>query len=94
MVEADCLEYCYSRGFEWREDGIRLYDVLQRVSCWCCRNKNLKELENMYLYLPTYWKKLKEMQSKLKEPMKGDKSAFDLEKRFYYNKLQRKLKFM
>lgn len=94
MAEADCLEYCYSRGFEWMEDGIRLYDVLQRVSCWCCRNKNLKELENMYLYLPTYWKKLKEMQSKLKEPMKGDKSVFDLEKRFYYNKLQRKLKFM
>ena len=54
----------------------------------------MKELENMYLYLPTYWKKLKEMQSKLKEPMKGDKSVFDLEKRFYYNKLQRKLKFM
>lgn len=33
--------------------------------------------------MPAYWDKLKEMQSRLKEPMKGEeKSIFDLERRF------------
>jgi 3'-phosphoadenosine 5'-phosphosulfate sulfotransferase (PAPS reductase)/FAD synthetase len=83
MTEKECLEYCYQKGFYWEEDGIRLYDILDRVSCWCCRNKNLKELKNIHSYLPTYWEKLKDLQSRLKEPMKGvGKSVFDLETRF------------
>lgn len=33
--------------------------------------------------MPDYWERLKEMQARLKEPMKGEgKSIFDLEKRF------------
>ena len=43
MTEADCLEYCYQRGFFWEENGVRLYDVLDRVSCWCCKNKKRAE---------------------------------------------------
>ena len=43
MTEKDCLEYCYNRGFYWEENGIKLYDKLDRVSCWCCANKNKKE---------------------------------------------------
>lgn len=46
MTEADCLEYCYQRGYRWIEDGIELYSILDRVSCWCCANKNKKELFN------------------------------------------------
>lgn len=83
MTEQDCLEYCYNNGFFWIENGIRLYDILSRVSCWCCRNKNLKELENIYRYLPEYWQRLKDIQARLEEPMKGKgKSVFDLEMRF------------
>jgi 3'-phosphoadenosine 5'-phosphosulfate sulfotransferase (PAPS reductase)/FAD synthetase len=83
MTENDCLKYCYDNGFEWKENGIRLYDILDRVSCWCCGNKNLKELRNIYLYLPEYWERLKELQSKTFRPMKGEgKSIFDLEERF------------
>ena len=52
MTEKDCLEYCYNKGYDWNEDGIELYSILDRVSCWCCCNKNLKELENYYKYLP------------------------------------------
>ena len=52
ITEADALQYCYTKGFVWHEDGVRLYELLDRVSCWCCGNKNLKELKNMYLYLP------------------------------------------
>ena len=87
LTEEDCLSLCYRRGFFWEENGVRLYDILKRVSCWCCRNKNLKELENIYNYMPYYWEKLKEIQARLKEPMKGEgKSIFDLEKRFSNNK--------
>lgn len=83
MSEKDCLEYCYSKGFFWIECNVRLYDILDRVSCWCCRNKNLKELKNIFIHLPKYWEKLKVVQTKLKEPMKGQgKSVFELEARF------------
>lgn len=82
MSERDCLEYCYARGFFWEEDGIRLYDILKRVSCWCCGNKNLKELRNYYKYLPKYWEKLKSFQSRTDRPFKKNKTIFELEKIF------------
>ena len=83
FTEKDCLRYCYSKGYSWEEDGIDLYSVLDRVSCWCCANKNLKELRAYYKYLPTYWDKLKELQSKTERPFRNNKeSIFDLEERF------------
>ena len=83
FTEKDCLRYCYSKGYSWEEDGIDLYGVLDRVSCWCCANKNLKELRAYYKYLPTYWNKLKELQSKTERPFRNNKeSIFDLEERF------------
>lgn len=78
MTEKDCLNYCRENGWSWREDGVDLYDVLDRVSCWCCRNKNKKELRNIYKYLPKYWNKLKDFQTKTSIPMK----------KFYKNKVQ------
>lgn len=66
MKEKDCLNYCYSKGFYWEENNILLYDVLDRVSCWCCANKNKKELENMRLYLPEYYLKYIHMLKKIK----------------------------
>lgn len=83
MKEKDCLEYCYKKGFKWVENNIELYSILDRVSCWCCCNKNLKELKNYYKYLPEYWNKLKELQKKTTRPMKYNKyTVFDLEERF------------
>ena len=64
MKEADALEYCYKQSIEYLEEGYRLYDILDRASCYCCGNKNLKELRNIYRCLPKYWGKLKEKQSK------------------------------
>ena len=55
MTEYLCLKYCYENGFYWIEHGVKLYDVLTRVSCWCCANKNKKELDNMFYYLPEYY---------------------------------------
>lgn len=83
FTEADALAYCYERGFFWEENGVRLYDILDRVSCWCCANKNLKELRNIHDCLPEYWDRLKALQSRTDRPMKGPgKSVFDLEERF------------
>lgn len=83
MTENDCLEYCFSKGIHWHENGIELYDILDRVSCWCCQNKNLRELKNIYMYLPEYWQRLRGLQSRIDSPMKGEgKSVFQLEERF------------
>ena len=87
MTEADCLKFCYDRGFFWNEDNgygkiVRLYDFLDRCSCWCCQNKNLKELEAIYKYLPNYWEALKKLQSKTDRPMKKSGSVFELEIKF------------
>lgn len=83
MTEKDCLKYCYEHGWDWNENGIELYSILDRVSCYCCRNKNLKELKNIYRRLPNYWQRLRGLQSRIDEPFKGEgKSIFDLEERF------------
>lgn len=90
-VEADCLRGCYDRGFEWLENGHRLYDLLDRVSCWCCTNKNLRELRNIRQYLPEYWEKLKDLQRRTDRPMKGEgKSVFDLDARFEMEEKKKK----
>lgn len=81
MTEVDCLRFCRDRGWSWMEETPRtgsgyidLYDILDRVSCWCCANKNLSELRNIYYYLPQYWARLLDLQSKLERPMKKYKN--------------------
>lgn len=64
-----------------------LYSILDRISCWCCCNKNLKELRNIYRYLPNYWQMLRDLQEKIDRPFKGyykgqAKGIFELEERF------------
>ena len=76
-------------GVFWEEEGIRLYDILDRVSCWCCKNKNRKELKAIYQFLPQYWERLKGLQAQIPMPMKPYSrkgvpygNVFDLEKVF------------
>lgn len=73
MTEQDCLDYCRQKGFNWNEDGVDLYTILDRVSCWCCSNKNKNELTNIKKYLPKYWKKIQDLQSKISKPMNRGK---------------------
>ena len=82
MTEKDCLNYCWAKGWNWEEEGTDLYNILDRVSCWCCRNKSIKELRNIYLYMPKVWERLKELQKRISTPYRDDKTIFDLEKRF------------
>lgn len=83
MTENDCLVKCYKAGFNWLEDDIDLYTILDRVSCYCCGNKNLKELKAIYTHLPQYWQKLKAMQNKTNIPFrKNGETIQDLEHKF------------
>lgn len=83
LTEADCLKLCYANGFFWEENGVRLYDIIPNVSCWCCRNKSISSLRNMYRYLPNTWQKFRWLQEHCEAPYHGDRgSIFDLEERF------------
>lgn len=82
MTEKDCLEYCYSKGWHWNENGYELYDLLDRVSCKYCKNKNLKELRNIYHFMPNVWQELKDLQDKVQMPYKDGKTIHDIEMRF------------
>lgn len=87
-TENDCFVGCYKAGFEWKEQDVSLYQILDRVSCWCCSNKNLKELRNMWKYLPEYWEKLKEMQDKTDIPFKKYGSIDELQIRFELEEIE------
>lgn len=64
MTEQDCLQYCYEHGWNWKENGVDLYEILDRVSCWCCANKNQKEIKNIMIYLSEYWERIKEYEER------------------------------
>lgn len=81
MTERDCLDYCREHGYSWLEDGKDLYEDLDRVSCWLCRNKNLKELKNIYLHHKQYWFALCEIERRCGENMKR-KSLLELEEQW------------
>ena len=58
-TEQDCLNYCHKLGWKWEVfsetlgRNIDLYDgFLTRLSCFCCYNKSLRELYNVFRFLP------------------------------------------
>ena len=78
MTEADCLQYCYDRGYDWGG----LYKKMRRVSCWCCPLQSLKELRVLYSDFPDLWTKLKYWDSITWRTFRADYSVNQLEKRF------------
>lgn len=87
IVESEALKFCYDMGFDWGG----LYEILDRVSCKCCRNKNLKELKNIYFKMPETWSYLKWLEREIGDNMKN-KSLDELEQRFKREGLQLNLK--
>lgn len=75
ITESDALNICYESGIDFGG----LYKYLKRVSCWCCRNKNLTELTNYKKYLPKYFEKLCFLEEIIGEPMKP---PYTLKERF------------
>lgn len=78
MTEADCLSFCYDRGFHWGG----LYDIFKRVSCWCCPLQSLAELRKLWKHFPELWKRLKEMDAATWRQFRKDYSVADLSIRF------------
>lgn len=83
MTEKDCLQYCYDRGFDWGG----LYEHFDRLSCWCCPLKNMKELKILYKYYPNMWEELKRMDKRSIETanynsFKPNYTVEDLERKF------------
>lgn len=85
MKEVDCLEYCYARGFDWGG----LYEIWDRVSCWCCPLQSLDDLRKLKKYRPKLWAKLKEMDNVITKLSKSNRTNFqhtksltDIERRF------------
>ena len=60
-TEKDCLEYCYSKGYDWGG----LYRLFGRTSCWCCPLQPIDSLRSLYRYYPDLWKKLEEWEDRL-----------------------------
>ena len=80
MTEADCLKYCYERGYDWSG----LYEHFKRVSCWCCPLQSLEELRQLYRYYPELWQKLKEWDKRTWRNFRADYSVEQLEARFLF----------
>lgn len=78
MTEADCLEYCRIRGFDW--DG--LYDVFSRVSCWCCPLQSMDELRKLRKHFPELWQQLREWDHQTWRSYLKDYTVDQLDKRF------------
>jgi len=82
MTEDACLQYCYSKGFNWNG----LYTHFKRVSCWCCPLQPLTELRILYRHYPELWKQLRDWDDKTWRNFRADYSVRELEIRFEFEK--------
>lgn len=78
ITEKQALDYCYEKGYTWGG----LYNLFDRVSCWCCPMQGLKELYNLYTHFPSKWQTLKEWESKTYNNFRPDYTLDELEARF------------
>lgn len=78
VTEAAALDYCYARGFRWGG----LYEHFDRVSCWCCPLKNLRELKTLWRYYPELWAELRDMDDRAFNNFRADYTVVQLEERF------------
>ena len=87
ITEAEALEYCYQKGFDWGG----LYTKFKRVSCFCCPLQRLNELRTLRKYYPELWAKMLEWDARqpgINLGFKNDKTVHDLEERFEYEDRQ------
>jgi 3'-phosphoadenosine 5'-phosphosulfate sulfotransferase (PAPS reductase)/FAD synthetase len=77
-TEKDALQYCTDSGYSW--EG--LYEIFNRVSCWCCPFKSLEELRKLRLHFPNLWLRLQTLDDATWRQFRADYSVQDLNKRF------------
>lgn len=80
MTEADCLNYCYDKGYDWNG----LYKQFRRVSCWCCPLQPLDELRVLWRNYPQLWEQLKFWDFQTWRKFRKDYSVFELGVRFNF----------
>ena len=81
ISERHALEYCKERGLFWNG----LYDIFDRVSCWCCPLGGVSSAEKIYRHFPELWQRMLEMESWLPEQYRqytGKYTVSDLDRRF------------
>lgn len=83
VTEADALSFCYERGFIWNG----LYEVFDRLSCFCCPLGGIGNSRKLRKHFPDLWERMLEMESWLPEGDKGrrfidEKTVSDLDARF------------
>lgn len=78
MTEKDCLHKCYENGFYY--DG--LYEKFDRLSCYLCPLKKLKEYEIIYKEFPELWEKMRLLDNSCINEFRIDYSLKQLEDRF------------
>lgn len=81
IAEADALDYCLKRGFNWNG----LYNKFRRVSCFCCPLKPMDEFRVLRRDYPELWQRMLLMESWLpegKERRFKSATVSDLDARF------------
>ncbi len=79
-TEEEALKYCKERGYDW--EG--LYDIFNRVSCWCCPLQSFAELRKLREHFPELWARLKELDNQTWRKFRAGYSVDDIEKRFAF----------
>ena len=81
ITEKQALEYCYSKGFDWGG----LYNIFDRVSCWCCPLQKINVLRKLRQLFPDLWDYLRYLDKKNTGcQFKSLYTVEDLEQRFAY----------
>ncbi|MGD9947777.1 MAG: phosphoadenosine phosphosulfate reductase family protein [Desulfobulbus sp.] len=81
VTEKQAIEYCRKLGYTWGG----LYDIFNRVSCWCCPLQSLPDLRSLRKYRPELWSQLLKMDTQIPNHNRGfygSKTVADLEHRF------------
>ncbi|MCF8001833.1 MAG: phosphoadenosine phosphosulfate reductase family protein [Halanaerobiales bacterium] len=81
-TEDDNLKYCYRNNFTW--DG--LYESLDRVSCYLCPLKTLREIKYIYQNYPQCWKDMKKLDEHSDRDFRPDYTLHELENKFNEDK--------
>lgn len=78
ITEAQALQYCYEKGFDWGG----LYKYFRRVSCWCCPLQGINEARNLRKHFPELWQKILVWEKQTWRSFKAGYTAEQLEERF------------
>jgi 3'-phosphoadenosine 5'-phosphosulfate sulfotransferase (PAPS reductase)/FAD synthetase len=77
-TEADAMQYCRGKGYDW--EG--LYEIYNRVSCWCCPLSTYDELRNTRKHFPDLWDRLLDLDRRQFKPFAHGYSVADFDRRF------------